>query len=107
MVSIQPAGMSGIQAKDAEIIVRIILYAMSTSLSRGDRIEIRDFGSFSLSYRPPRNGRNPKTGDQVKVPSKYMPHFRAGLELRKRVDYDMIHVHGQQKFVVWYVSLSL
>ena len=77
-----------LQAKDAEMTVRLILDAMSASLSRGERIEIRGFGSFSLNYRPPRNGRNPKTGAPVKVPAKYTPHFRAGLELRKRVDYD-------------------
>ena len=77
-----------LQAKDAEMTVRLILDVMSASLSRGERIEIRGFGSFSLNYRPPRNGRNPKTGAPVKVPAKYTPHFRAGLELRKRVDYD-------------------
>ena len=77
-----------LQAKDAEIAVRVILDAMSDTLARGDRIEIRGFGSFALNYRPPRNGRNPKSGEPVKVPAKYTPHFKAGLELRKRVDYD-------------------
>jgi integration host factor subunit beta len=77
-----------LQIKDAEMAVRVILDTMAATLARGDRIEIRGFGSFALNYRPPRNGRNPKTGESVKVPAKYTPHFKAGLELRKRVDYD-------------------
>lgn len=72
-------------AKDAELAVKVILDAMVGNLSRGSRIEIRGFGSFGLNYRPPRQGRNPKTGDRVKVPAKYVPHFKAGKELRKRV----------------------
>jgi len=72
-------------AKDAELAVKVILDAMSVSLSRGERIEVRGFGSFGLNYRPPRQGRNPKTGDQVKVPAKYVPHFKMGKELRARV----------------------
>ena len=76
-----------LQAKDAEMAVRIILDVMSSTLSSGGRIEIRGFGSFAMNYRPPRNGRNPKTGAKVAVPAKYTPHFKAGLELRKRVDY--------------------
>jgi len=74
-------------AKDAELAVKTILEAMSKSLSQGQRIEIRGFGSFSLNYRPPRVGRNPKTGEKVTVPQKYVPHFKAGKELRERVDY--------------------
>ncbi len=76
-------------AKGAEMSVRVILDAISATLSKGGRIEIRGFGSFALNYRPPRNGRNPKTGAAVKVPAKYVPHFKAGCELRKRVDYDV------------------
>ncbi len=72
--------------KDAEIAVKTILDAMSQTLCDRDRIEIRGFGSFSLNYRPPRQGRNPKTGDTVPVPAKYVPHFKAGKELRDRVD---------------------
>src|SRR5450759_5546891 len=72
-------------AKDADSVVKVILDAMSTTLSRGGRIEIRGFGSFGLNYRPPRLGRNPKNGDKVKVPAKYVPHFKAGKELRERV----------------------
>ena len=74
-------------AKDAELVVKIILDAMAKSLSRGERIEIRGFGSFDLNYRPPRIGRNPKSGEKVKVPEKYVPHFKAGKEMRERVDY--------------------
>lgn len=73
-------------AKDAEMAVRVVLDAMSNTLSKGGRIEVRGFGSFSLNYRPPRHGRNPKTGEKVKVPGKYIPHFKAGKELRERVD---------------------
>jgi integration host factor subunit beta len=73
--------------KDAELAVMVILDSMSATLSRGGRIEIRGFGSFALNYRPPRLGRNPKSGDKVQVPAKYVPHFKAGKELRERVDY--------------------
>ena len=72
--------------KDAEMAVKVILDGLSKTLAGGDRIEIRGFGSFSLNYRPPRNGRNPKTGVSVAVPGKYVPHFKAGKELRERVD---------------------
>ncbi|MCL2658124.1 MAG: integration host factor subunit beta [Betaproteobacteria bacterium] len=72
--------------KDADYAVKVILDAMTTSLGQGDRIEIRGFGSFALSYRPPRTGRNPKSGDKVSVPQKWVPHFKAGKELRERVD---------------------
>ncbi len=73
-------------AKDAEAAVRTILDAISQNLAEGERIEIRGFGSFGLNYRPPRLGRNPKSGDKVQVPEKYVPHFKAGKELRERVD---------------------
>lgn len=74
-------------AKDAELAVKVILDAMAGALARGGRIEIRGFGSFALNYRPPRTGRNPKSGEKVQVPAKYVPHFKAGKELRERVDY--------------------
>ncbi len=73
-------------AKDADLSVKMILDAMTEALTKGDRIEIRGFGSFSLNYRPPRTGRNPKSGEKVQVPAKYVPHFKAGKELRERVD---------------------
>lgn len=72
-------------AKDVELGVMVILGALSNTLSKGGRIEIRGFGSFGLNYRPAYQGRNPKNGDPVKVPAKYVPHFKAGKELRKRV----------------------
>jgi integration host factor subunit beta len=74
-------------AKDADFAVKMILDALTAALVRSDRIEIRGFGSFALNYRPPRIGRNPKSGDKVQVPEKYVPHFKAGKELRERVDY--------------------
>ena len=74
-------------AKDAELSVKTIIDAMAQSLASGHRIEIRGFGSFDLNYRPPRIGRNPKSGEKVKVPEKYEPHFKAGKEMRERVDY--------------------
>lgn len=74
-------------AADAELAVKTMLDAMISSLVGGKRIEIRGFGSFSLNYRPPRVGRNPKTGERVSVEGKYVPHFKAGKELRDRVDY--------------------
>ena len=73
-------------AKDADYAVKMILDAMTDALARGDRIEIRGFGSFALNYRPPRTGRNPKSGEKVLVPEKYVPHFKAGKELRECVD---------------------
>jgi integration host factor subunit beta len=74
-------------AKDAELAVKMVLDAMAKALSMGNRIEIRGFGSFGLNYRPPRVGRNPKSGERVHVPEKYVPHFKAGKELRERVDF--------------------
>jgi len=74
-------------AADAELAVKTIIDAMVISLVEGERIEIRGFGSFSLNFRPPRLGRNPKTGDKVEVAGKYVPHFKAGKELRDRVDF--------------------
>ena len=74
-------------AKDAELAVKTILDAIVESLSKGQRIEIRGFGSFDFNYRPPRIGRNPKSGEQVNVAEKYVPHFKAGKEMRERVDY--------------------
>lgn len=72
--------------RDTEAAVTTILDAVGDALVRGHRIEIRGFGSFALNYRPPRVGRNPKSGEKVQVPEKYVPHFKAGKELRERVD---------------------
>ncbi|MDG6896144.1 integration host factor subunit beta [Volucribacter amazonae] len=76
-----------INMKDVEASVKEIVDQMALALEKGNRIEIRGFGSFSLHFRQPRIGRNPKTGEQVKLESKYVPHFKAGKELRERVDY--------------------
>lgn len=73
-------------AKDADFAVNSILDAMARALARGSRIEIRGFGSFGLNRRPPRVGRNPKSGEKVMVPEKRVPHFKPGKELRERVD---------------------
>jgi len=77
---------SQLSTKDVELAVKTIIEQMSHSLSTGGRIEIRGFGSFSLHYREPRRGRNPKTGDAVELTGKYVPHFKPGKELRDRVN---------------------
>ena len=74
-----------LKADDVDLAVKSLLEMMGGSLSEGGRIEIRGFGSFSLHYRPPRTGRNPKTGDAVALPGKHVPHFKPGKELRERV----------------------
>lgn len=78
--------------KDVELAVKTMLEHMGTTLSSGERIEIRGFGSFSLHYRPPRTGRNPKTGDSVDLAAKYVPHFKPGKEMRERVNESMERV---------------
>lgn len=72
--------------KDVELAVKTILEQMSQTLACGERIEIRGFGSFSLHYREPRQGRNPKTGETVELSGKYVPHFKPGKEMRERVN---------------------
>ncbi len=75
-----------LSVKDVELAVKTMLDQMTESLSHGDRIEIRGFGSFSLHYRAPRVGRNPKTGESVSLTAKYVPHFKPGKELREQVN---------------------
>ena len=75
-----------LSAKDIELAVKLVLEYMSKCLASGNRIEIRGFGSFSLHYRAPRVGRNPKTGDSVQLPGKHVPHFKPGKEMRDRVN---------------------
>ncbi len=77
---------SHLASRDVELAVKCVLEQMSQALASGERIEIRGFGSFSLHYRPPRMGRNPKTGDSVALSGKYVPHFKPGKELRERVN---------------------
>ena len=72
--------------RDVEQAVRVILERMAKALVNKQRIEIRGFGSFSLHYRAPRTGRNPKTGDSVTLSGKYVPHFKPGKDLRDRVN---------------------
>lgn len=72
--------------KDVELAVKTMIEQMSETLAQGSRIEIRGFGSFSLHYRAPRIGRNPKTGESVGLAGKYVPHFKPGKELRDRVN---------------------
>lgn len=72
--------------RDVELAVKSILEQMSQTLATGGRIEVRGFGSFSLHYRPPRMGRNPKTGESVALSGKHVPHFKPGRELRERVN---------------------
>lgn len=71
---------------DVELAVKSVIDQMADSLATGERIEVRGFGSFSLHFRPPRMGRNPKTGDVVALSGKYVPHFKPGKELRERVN---------------------
>src|SRR5690606_13741639 len=70
---------------DVDLAVKATLEMMGGALASGDRIEVRGFGSFSLHFRPPRTGRNPKTGEAVALPGKHVPHFKPGKELRDRV----------------------
>ena len=71
--------------KDIELSVKTIISSMVKSLKKGERIEIRGFGSFSLRYRKPRVGRNPKSGESVNIEERYVPHFKPGKSLKERV----------------------
>lgn len=79
-----------LSAKDVELAVKCVIDQMVDGLAVGERIEIRGFGSFSLHYRAPRVGRNPKTGEKVTLEGKYVPHFKPGKEMRERVN-DSLH----------------
>ena len=83
LIASQPSQLS---TKDVELAVKLMIEHMAETLSSGERIEIRGFGSFSLHYREPRQGRNPKTGDSVELEGKHVPHFKPGKELRERVN---------------------
>lgn len=71
---------------DVELAVKSLIDQMSDALASGERIEVRGFGSFSLHFRPPRMGRNPKTGEVVALSGRFVPHFKPGKELRERVN---------------------
>jgi integration host factor subunit beta len=88
LIAALAASQPQLQPRDVELAVKELLEQMSAALASGERIEVRGFGSFSLHYRPPRTGRNPKTGETVSVPDKYVPHFKPGKELRERVNGD-------------------
>lgn len=85
LIEILSQRQSHLKGDDVDLAVKALLEMMGGSLSQGERIEIRGFGSFSLHYRPPRLGRNPKTGDPVALQGKHVPHFKPGKELRERV----------------------
>ena len=72
--------------RDAELAVKAILESIGDALVSGQRIEIRGFGSFSVNQRPPRLGRNPRSGESVEIPAKRVPHFKPGKALREQVD---------------------
>ena len=86
LIELIAAKQSHLPAKDVELAVKQVLEIMSDALAQGQRIEIRGFGSFSLHYRAPRVGRNPKTGQSVSLDGKFVPHFKPGKELRDRVN---------------------
>lgn len=90
------ARQSQLSLKDIELAIKTMLEHMSQTLSSGERIEIRGFGSFSLHYREPRVGRNPKTGDTVRLEGKNVPHFKPGKEMRDRVNESL----AQQKPII-------
>ena len=75
---------------DVELAIKTIIEHMSQTLAKGERIEIRGFGSFSLHYREPRLGRNPKTGETVQLDGKYVPHFKPGKDMRERVNESLL-----------------
>lgn len=85
LIEILARRQSHLKAEDVDLAVKSLLEMMGGALASGERIEIRGFGSFSLHYRPPRLGRNPKTGDSVVLPGKHVPHFKPGKELREKV----------------------
>ena len=72
--------------QDLERVIGVVLEEISTALERGDRVELRGFGAFSVRRRDARRGRNPRTGESVSVPAKSVPFFKAGKELRARVN---------------------
>ncbi len=72
--------------RDVERIVNTIFEEITAALARGDRVELRGFGTFSVKERPARMGRNPRTGEPVQVPAKHVPYFKCGKELRERLN---------------------
>jgi len=85
LIELLASGQNQLSERDVELAVKTMLESMSEALASGERIEIRGFGSFTLHFRSPRIGRNPKTGESVAPPGRYTPHFKPGKELRERV----------------------
>ncbi|MEK9585173.1 MAG: integration host factor subunit beta [Halieaceae bacterium] len=86
LIDLMADSQNQLSTKDVELAVKLLIDHMSETLSAGQRIEIRGFGSFSLHYREPRQGRNPRTGDAVDLRGKHVPHFKTGKELRDLVN---------------------
>ena len=95
LIEVLASKQSHLALKDVELAVKTMLDQMSQSLAHHERIEIRGFGSFSLHNRPPRLGRNPKTGEPVHLPPKSVPHFKPGKELRDRVQNAFLKQQGE------------
>ena len=87
LIEIIAAKQQHLSHRDVEYAVKTMIEHMVQTMASGERIEIRGFGSFSLHYRPPRIGRNPKTGEPVPLAAKYVPHFKPGKDLRERVNH--------------------
>ena len=85
LIELLASGQNQLSERDVELAVKTMLESMSEALASGERIEIRGFGSFTLHFRSPRIGRNPKTGESVALLGRYTPHFKSGKELRERV----------------------
>ena len=86
LVQMVSSRLPNLAAKDVEVIVNTIFDSMTRSLTEGDRIEIRGFGSFEVRVRKPRTGRNPKTGKSVQVSLRRVPFFKVGKELKEKVN---------------------
>ena len=97
LIELMASQQNQLTTKDVELAVKLMIDHMAESLASGERIEIRGFGSFSLHYREPRKGRNPKTGDAVELEAKHVPHFKPGKELRDRVN---LSLQAEQTFDV-------
>ena len=80
------AAKAGLTRKDAEAALCAMSDIIAESLKNGEKVQIVGFGAFEVKERPARKARNPKTGEKVDVPAKYVPHFKPGKELRDRVD---------------------
>ena len=96
LVEALAARFSHLTQRDAEYAVKILLDAIGQAMVQGHRIEVRGFGSFSVSHRPPRMGRNPRSGESVAIPATRVPHFKPGKALREAVDQRTAELESQQ-----------